>query len=510
MTHASEPMASSVDDYQVYYNLQGDPFADEPDNLFIPAHYENLIRLLNYLICYSNKLLLVTGEPGIGKTRFLQAFAEQQPATVVQCAFHALATDTPTQIIDELVQQLAVPVPSEFNAEAKLRAIRHHMNGLAQGGKICLILIDDAHVLSEEVLGLLRDLLQDQTVAESVHVVLTGQTELNSQVDAVAPEDEQEGWVYKHELQALAEDETEAFIRSLFAVQGDADKQPFTAGDFASIHRQAAGVPGRIKTIARELMLNKMNQLLEQNPKTRWLVAGGVCMLAGIGLLLGWWLIGDQTEVVAKPSNKVVAKIDRSQEAGTPASEVLAIERPTASTVLEKAVETDSFTGSEGDETVESAESSFEEVPDYAPEELGLLESEVAEVAPEIMEPELEYAPEPAVPDFDQDDVIEELAVADNPPADLLLRPASHYTLQLVGSGSEDKIKALVETSSEAAQLTYFQTERNGESWFVLVYGDFPDKQAAMAASQAMPESLSQYQPWVRGVKGIQQSLVGE
>ena len=510
MTHASEPMASSADDYQVYYNLQGDPFVDEPDNLFIPAHYENLIRLLNYLICYSNKLLLVTGEPGIGKTRFLQAFAEQQPATVVQCAFHALATDTPAQVIDELVQQLAVPVPSEFNAEAKLRAIRHHMNGLAQGGKICLILIDDAHVLSEEVLGLLRDLLQDQTVAESVHVVLAGQTELNSQVDAVAPEDEQEGWVYKHELQVLAEDETEAFIRSLFAAQGDADKQPFTAGDFVSIHRQAAGVPGRIKTIARELMLNKMNQLLEQNPKTRWLVAGGVCMLAGIGLLLGWWLIGDQTEVVAKPSNKVVAKIDRSQElADTPALNVPA-EPPTTTAVLDDVAETDSLTGSEDNDITVSEEPSFEEIQDQTPQEPGLLESEVEDVAPDIAVPELEYASEPAVLDSGQNDAIEAPTVDDNLVADLLLRPASHYTLQLVGSGSEDKIKALVETSSEAAQLTYFQTERNGEPWFVLVYGDFTDKQAAMAASQAMPESLSQYQPWVRSVKGIQQSLAGE
>jgi DamX protein len=48
-----------------------------------------------------------------------------------------------------------------------------------------------------------------------------------------------------------------------------------------------------------------------------------------------------------------------------------------------------------------------------------------------------------------------------------------------------------------------FTTDRGGKPWFVLVYGDFSDRDAALKARAALPARLRQGGPWLREFAAI-------
>lgn len=78
-----------------------------------------------------------------------------------------------------------------------------------------------------------------------------------------------------------------------------------------------------------------------------------------------------------------------------------------------------------------------------------------------------------------------------------------HYTLQLVGSRNEERLKALIREHAALGTLAYFRTRREGEDWFVLVHGVYPDRDRARAAIETLPEALRVAQPWARSFASL-------
>jgi len=51
------------------------------------------------------------------------------------------------------------------------------------------------------------------------------------------------------------------------------------------------------------------------------------------------------------------------------------------------------------------------------------------------------------------------------------------------------------------------QTRYKGNPWFVVVYGQFKDRDAAQAASASLPSALAKLKPWARTSQGIQADI---
>lgn len=91
----------------------------------------------------------------------------------------------------------------------------------------------------------------------------------------------------------------------------------------------------------------------------------------------------------------------------------------------------------------------------------------------------------------------------------LLHQAASQYTLQLLGTRSEQALRTLIHRYHLTAQTAYFQTPRNGSPWFTLIYGTYPDAQAARDAVASLPKKLRHPRPWVRRLGDIQNMIQG-
>jgi len=78
------------------------------------------------------------------------------------------------------------------------------------------------------------------------------------------------------------------------------------------------------------------------------------------------------------------------------------------------------------------------------------------------------------------------------------------YTLQLVGSGSEDAIQALAQTKTSNIELNYFKTRRGGNDWYILTAGSFESREAALLAVSELPLIFEEMKPWPRRIASIQ------
>ena len=85
-------------------------------------------------------------------------------------------------------------------------------------------------------------------------------------------------------------------------------------------------------------------------------------------------------------------------------------------------------------------------------------------------------------------------------------RPPERYTLQLVGSRQRAAIEKFVTDNSISKPFAIFKRELNGSDWFSLVAGDYPDRDAAVAARSRLPKPLDGAGVWPRTFGSIRES----
>lgn len=82
-----------------------------------------------------------------------------------------------------------------------------------------------------------------------------------------------------------------------------------------------------------------------------------------------------------------------------------------------------------------------------------------------------------------------------------------NYMIQITGSWNYEKLMMLANQLQLEHPMVYYQTERNGQPWHVLLYGPFPDKHTAYQAIQSLPKPLQKNKPWIRMLDQILKTL---
>ncbi len=82
-----------------------------------------------------------------------------------------------------------------------------------------------------------------------------------------------------------------------------------------------------------------------------------------------------------------------------------------------------------------------------------------------------------------------------------------NFTIQLFGSHNKQAIEQLIRKYSLKGDIARFETQRNGQTWFSMTYGNYASKQAANDAITALDSELSNPKPWVRSFASIKNKL---
>ncbi|WP_272682877.1 SPOR domain-containing protein [Providencia sp. PROV119] len=91
-----------------------------------------------------------------------------------------------------------------------------------------------------------------------------------------------------------------------------------------------------------------------------------------------------------------------------------------------------------------------------------------------------------------------------NQSGNLMSAPASNYTLQLSSASRSDTLEAFAK-QHKLNNYKVYKTIRNGQTWYVLIHGNYRSVNEAKSAIATLPAEIQAKKPWVRNMKQVQQ-----
>ncbi|MFC1708169.1 ExeA family protein [Planctomycetota bacterium] len=169
--------------YEHYWKLREKPFENDQNTEFFfrsRDHREALVRLL-YGIMESKCCVLLTGEPGCGKTFVLSALATELAEKKVKVAMIKNAASDPIDILRQIAQTFGVRNARATKSEL-IAGLEQHLGYHRERGVRAVLLIDDADLIGNErayeELRLLMNL--EHGGRPLLTIVLSGQVQLRT------------------------------------------------------------------------------------------------------------------------------------------------------------------------------------------------------------------------------------------------------------------------------------------------------------------------------------------
>ena len=517
-----------------HYQLSHDPFAPRvPGFKFFPAQRKPVLGQLHHLARYSQLLLVVTGPQGSGKTLLRQALvASTNKQSVQSVVVSARGAGDAAGILRQVAQVLNV-------AHAEIDTILGQVVQLALTGQEVYLLVDDAEQLDESALEALMALAAGAPEGRP-HVFLFGESSLIAQLDALHLEEER---FHVIELQPYTEEETREYLDQRLEGAGRGIEL-FTADQISDIHESSDGWPGNINQVARDAMIEAMiasrsavkrPKMGFNMPKKHVLAISAVVVVA---VAAAWLMPGrNKAPTTGAPANEQ-AQLPLGQgqptaNGGAPAVEFAGNTQPmplplvgNSQPVMRGPLAEAAGGITEGDDgvPVEGSSATPPTVtttappvgvpagpaptpaakPTPAPTQVATAKpapAPVAKPAPAPAKPAVAAAAKPA----------EKPAPAPAPAAKAAGgtwyagQAPGNYVVQILGTSSEASAQNFVK--EQGGEYRYFKKVLNGKPLYVITYGNFASRDAAVTAIKALPAKVQAGKPWPRTVASVQQEL---
>jgi general secretion pathway protein A len=237
--------------YTAYFGLTRKPFNMTPDPafLFLTEQHREALAGLTYAILDRKGFLALSGMAGAGKTTLLAWVLEKLPVTKVRSSVILNPTLTPSEFLELAMLDFGLTDIPTSKAH-RLWSLQKFLLAGQREGKVSVLIVDEAHKLSPEVLEEIRLLGNFECADEKLlQVVLIGQSELDHLLNRP------ELWQFKQRisvrlsLQPLGAGEVGDYIQHRWRVAGGQEDAPFTADAVAHVAKWSKGIPRLINSI---------------------------------------------------------------------------------------------------------------------------------------------------------------------------------------------------------------------------------------------------------------------
>lgn len=234
--------------YLKYFGFQRAPFelVPDPDFLFLGEAHEAALANLVMGLRSGKGFVAISGAVGAGKTTVLRALLRRLKRPDQVCFLSQPELDV-AGLLRAVLDGFRLECGDEAVVELR-RRIRDFLKDAAEPG---ILIVDEAHLLSEESLEQLRLLSNmEEDQRKLLQIVLSGQPELKQLLSRPRLRPLAQRIEMFYDISPLSREETALYIERRLAIAGSPDGVSFDSGAIDLIHHCSAGVPRLINLLA--------------------------------------------------------------------------------------------------------------------------------------------------------------------------------------------------------------------------------------------------------------------
>lgn len=545
----NETAGSGHPEYLQSWSLRRHPFEEriDPEFFYAGSTLMQRLDLLTHLIQFSESIVIVSGPDGSGKSTLLGQFLTHINPQWSVCAIDG---SQGKQLAENLAQTIGTPAGENEQTLLARWAMQ------SEPSRQLVIVIDNAEQLSESDCERLCELI-DLPDGDRLRIVLFGTADITERVRARLEKQGSKHTCQTLEIPRLTEEETAAYLMYRLAVAGYSGESPFTPTEIRAICKSADGRPGHINRLANESLVEHhlrarikqrapIPNIRKKNNTPLWI--GASLVIAVLAGYLGWQRLTPDhaTAPTATPPEPTIAEVEQPLELPREDPANLANAReprpggePRTDTGKSKTLQPDTSATTDAPTAAVPAEPpvAAKQVTESAPELAATPEPEPLQKARKTREPvpavagtaRGENSTPDTLPGSEQPTPVATTgSVAVEQPGDtspepqsparsatlphredwLMQQPPGAFTLQLLGSRDPASISVFIRNNNlNPAESAFYKGRYREADWYVLLYGLYPDKAAALAARGSLPDRVQKAKPWPRNLKSVQDSI---
>jgi DamX protein len=525
----------------------GLPLEEQPDAIredyFSTPELTQRLDLLRHLTDNSERIPLITGAEGSGKSEFLRRYLQRARMEWAVCHIEADPMLQPDQFFSRLYRCFHL-------IEERLQSVEYlvrHFGHLQSEGRMAVIVVDDAHLLPMATINELLMLHERHGgKAATVRIVLFASPEITGQLESARLNMAALQFL---DLPVFSREQVAAFVAHLAGAGAGAPAVGLNEAKIERLFRDGQGNPGSTARLYREMSGDIGDDGIppELHPSKRRALLTDLpgAALAGILFLVVLAVITlifqDQINALfeGEGSQSVESRRPMAEEA------VVELKLPESNEEIVPLAEVQP----EGErEMTQPPDPVDVSLPEVAPEDE--VQGQVDELArfglTEIRSPAADSArldaPKPAeisapdgkapLPEKQAEPPRQKVVEVEKPAEDepvsgvvkepppvrdagsgfkgevwLLQQNPKHYTLQLIGVGNEQAAHQFIDRYRLGDKAAYFKGMRNGVAWFSVVYGAYPSRDLAVSSRGRLPPELARGDAWPRTFASVQQAI---
>jgi len=515
--------------------LDRDPFpeSDLHMDFFSRGGRERHLDALADLWGLGRPLVLITGPAGVGRSTCFHALMRRLPDDVRSARVTAGVFLSARNLLQAVARAMGLAVDADESRDEVRDRLYQQIAELGSARTLCAALVDDADELEADALEELISLAELSAETPNVRVLLFGGEGLRRVLHEAVGAERVDPLAHEVRLEPYTLNELRGYLQFRLARAGLSGASPFTEQDYQDIYVASRGLARAANAEARRILLARGGRL---SPAQIKVIGAGIAAFVVIGVLIV--LLSPQS---AGPESVVV------RELALPAAPTVELAPPQPSKVSSRGEPAAASGVRDGGWLPLVAESAAEAGDEASPEadEQGPAEPVVsagAAATERAVEPAAEASPasapvartasstpvEPTAQRARQDTATRGTSMGAMPPDTgsrlsapasvpppaaapdrhaLLSRDPSRYVLQVLVLSARDRADTWVQQRPEPSAYEIYRRTRNGATQYVVLQGDYRDRNAASSASESVASATGQ-RPFLRDMASVQAELV--